>query len=148
MREHYLELKIFWEKLEQSPEIVRNRYFEVFPSECRLYHDTKFNHRTHKHTCSASDCFQEHLFQSLPDDGSFYLKVAAGASSMKEKLKACAKDFLPNGLYWNVDDKTADVLKNLEPSNDLSESILGLNDYLCTAIPNLVQLTKSNLVEI
>ena len=92
--------------------------------------------------------FQEHLFQSLPDDGSFYLKVAPGASSMKKKLKAYAKNFLPDGLYWNVDDKTADVLKNLEPSNDLSESILGLNDYLCTALPNLVQLTKSNLVEI
>ena len=52
-------------------------------------------------------------------------------------------DFLPDGLYWDPD-----TLKDLEPSNDLCESILGLNDYFCTALPNLVQLTKSNLVEI
>ena len=148
MREHYLELKVFLEKLEESPKTISNRHYEVFPSECRLYHDAKFNHRTHKHTCCASECFQEHLFQSLSDDDSFYSKVAAGASCMKEKLSAYAKDFLPDGLYWNVDEKTADVLKKLEPSNDLSESILGLNDYLCTALPNLVQLTKSNLVEL
>ena len=33
----------------------------------------------------------------------------------------------------------------LEPSNDFCESILGLNDYLTTAIPNLTQASRSNL---
>ena len=36
----------------------------------------------------------------------------------------------------------------MEPSNDLCESMLGLNDYLCTALPNMHQLTRSNLIEI
>ena len=36
----------------------------------------------------------------------------------------------------------------MNPNNDLCESILGLNDYLTTAIPNLHQVTKSNLTEL
>ena len=40
-----------------------------------------------------------------------------------------------------------DVLTKLKPSNDLCESILGLNDYLTTAIPNLF-LSRSNLVSV
>ena len=148
MREHYLELKCFLEKLEEYPEIIADRFYEVFPSDSRLYCDAKFNHRNHKHLCTVYECIQEHLFQCLPDDQSFYSKVTAGASSMKKKLSAYAMDFLPDGLYWDPDTETAEILKDLEPSNDLCESILGLNDYLCTALPNLVQLTKSNLVEI
>ena len=38
------------------------------------------------------------------------------------RKKNYSKNFLPDGLYWNVDEKTADVLKKLEPSNDLSGS--------------------------
>ena len=37
--------------------------------------------------------------------------------------------------------------KELKPSNDLCESILGLNDYLTTAIPNLHQLSRSSKKE-
>ena len=59
----------------------------------------KFNHRNHKHVCTVYECIQEHLFQCLPDDQSFYSKVTAGASSMKKKLSAYAMDFLPDGLY-------------------------------------------------
>ena len=59
-----------------------------------------------------------------------------------------ACDFLPNGIYWEPDAETSAVLKALEPSNDLCESILGLNGYLCTALPNMLQLTRSNLTEI
>lgn len=36
----------------------------------------------------------------------------------------------------------------LKPSNDVCESILGLNDYLTTAVPNLHQLARSNLVQV
>ncbi len=35
-----------------------------------------------------------------------------------------------------------------KPSNDVCESILGLNDYLTTAVPNLHQLARSNLVQV
>ena len=41
-----------------------------------------------------------------------------------------------------------EVLAELKPSNDLCESILGLNDYLTTAIPSLHQMPCSNLVEV
>ena len=39
-------------------------------------------------------------------------------------------------------------LQKLKPSNDLCESILCLNDYLTTAFPNMLQVTRSNLIEI
>ena len=40
------------------------------------------------------------------------------------------------------------ILQTLKPNNNLSESILGLNDYLTTAIPNMLQVAHSNLIEI
>ena len=67
---------------------------------------------------------------------------------MKEKLSDYAKAQLPNGKYWKPKPAVSAVLKTLKPSNDVCESILGLNDYLTTAIPNLHQMTRSNLVEI
>ena len=41
-----------------------------------------------------------------------------------------------------------DILRELKPSNDVCESILGSNDYLTTAIPNLHQMAHSNLVQV
>ena len=38
--------------------------------------------------------------------------------------------------YWDPEPETKEILRKLEPNNDLCESILGLNDYLFTAIPN------------
>ena len=35
MREHYLELKVFLGKLEESPKTISTRHYEVSPSECR-----------------------------------------------------------------------------------------------------------------
>lgn len=40
------------------------------------------------------------------------------------------------------------ILEGVEPSNDVCESILGLNDYLHTAIPNMSQAARSNLIEV
>ncbi len=65
-----------------------------------------------------------------------------------EKLCSYAADFLPDGLYWDPDHDTATVLEKVDPSNDLCESILGLNDYLSTSLRNMHQITKSNLVEL
>ena len=39
-------------------------------------------------------------------------------------------------------------MRQLHPNNDLCESILGLNDYLVTALPNMTQQTRSNLTEV
>ena len=67
---------------------------------------------------------------------------------MKEKLCKYAHSMLPGGKYWEPDPGTKAVLQQLKPSNDLCESILGLNDYLTTAIPNLHQLSRSNLIQV
>ena len=60
---------------------------------------------------------------------------------MNRKLSNYAKDHLPEGKYWDPDSMVKAILQKLKPSNDLCESILGLND-------NMLQVTRSNLVEI
>ena len=72
--------------------------------------------------------------------------IANGATSMKEKLLSYAQKQLPGGEYWDPKPAVRKVLMQLEPSNDFCESMLGLNDYLTTAIPNLTQASTSNLV--
>ena len=58
------------------------------------------------------------------------------------------KNQLPSGQHWDPEVCVRKVLAELKPSNDLCESILGLNDYLTTTIPNLQQMRRSNLVQI
>ena len=58
---------------------------------------------------------------------------------MKEKLCSYAQNNLP-------DSEIKRVLSEVKPSNDFCESMLGLNDYLTTAIPNLHQVARSNLI--
>ena len=67
---------------------------------------------------------------------------------MRAKLSSYAKNQLPNGKYWDPGQNIKAILEKLKPSNDICESILSLNDYLSTAIPNSSQMTRSNLVEI
>lgn len=68
---------------------------------------------------------------------------------MRDKLCTYAQNQLYGGKYWDpANPKVRKVLSELKPSNDLCESILGLNDYLYTAIPNLHQVARSNLVEV
>lgn len=71
-----------------------------------------------------------------------------GAPSMKAKLLAYAAIQLPGGKYWKPEPQVELVLRQLHLKNDLWESILGLNDYLVTALPNMDQQTRSNLVQI
>ena len=49
---------------------------------------------------------------------------------MRRKLCTYAHTQLPGGKYWEPDPALEAVVKSLKPSNDLCESILGLNDYL------------------
>ena len=81
-------------------------------------------------------------------DSELFQILCVGASTMKAKLCSYAKNQLPNGKYWNPKGSIKAILEKLKPSNDICESILGLNDYLSTALPNLSQMTRSNLVEI
>ena len=46
------------------------------------------------------------------------------------------------------DEETEHILNELKPSNDVCESVLGLNDYLTIAIPNLHQMARSYLIQV
>ena len=148
MNTHYLELKCFLEELEQHPEVAMNKDYKMFCSESdTLYGENKrLNHRlNHK-----SMAIYERLFQTDKDKSSIlYPLLTAGAAKMKNKLCTYAAHQLPGGIYWNTEDPAVrKELTKIVPSNDLCESILGLNDYLTTMIPNLNQMSCSNLVEI
>ena len=68
---------------------------------------------------------------------------------MKEKLCLYAQSNLPGGVYWEpADPQIKEILSQMKPSNDFRESLLGLNDYLSTALPNLHQVARSNLIEL
>ena len=147
MNVHYLELKTFLQELEQAPEIALNKDHVVFKSEATLYgKNVKVNHRLHTKAMPV----HKKLFDVKDDDVSIlYPMLAAGATKMKEKLCTYAQQQLPGGRYWSPDNSIIKKqLSTLKPSNDLCESILGLNDYLTTKIPNLNQQSISNLVEI
>ena len=144
MNQHYLELQIYLSEVEKSPEIVLDPHYHVFQSEKRLYDsDSKVNHRL------QSAVVYQRLFEQVQFDTDTLTSILIkGASNMREKLCSYAKDQLPGGQYWDADRSVKDVLCQLKPSNDVCESILGLNDYLTTAIPNLHQMSRSNLVQV
>ena len=149
---HYLELKLFLEIAQADPSIVFNNMLQVFTSEQQLYDAmatsktvAKLNHRQHA-------CYQhisKRLFEKDDwDEGMLLTRLSHGCKSMADKLITYARDQLPGGRYWDPEPETKEILNKLEPNNDLCESILGLNDYLFTAIPNMDQLTRSNIVQI
>ena len=132
MNLHYLELKFFLQEVEHHPEVVMDKEYRVFRSEEKLYGQNKVsNHRLHLKSCIVHN----KLFEEHEDNPTLiYSLLVAGAVKMQEKL--CT--------YAGV----REVLSELTPSNDLCESILGLNDYLTNAIPNLHQVARSNLVQL
>ena len=67
---------------------------------------------------------------------------------MKSKLCSYAQHQLPSGIYHNPEPAIKEVLADVSPSNDLCERILGLNDSLDSALPNMHQVTRSNLVQV
>ena len=67
---------------------------------------------------------------------------------MASKLEDYKKDQLPGGKYWAPPKEQEEILRKLQPNNDICESILGLNDWISTQTPNLCQTTKSTLVEV
>lgn len=144
MNQHYFELVSFLEEAENHPEMLLNRNHEVFPSERRLYGNLK---ETNCRLSQGSDCILNCLFSINTDIDSTLLKILpAAVQKMCEKLKCYAQNQLPGGVYWDPEPTVRLELSKLKPTNDLCESILGLNDYLTTALPNLHQLTRSTLV--
>jgi hypothetical protein len=142
---HYLELDGFLENIEENPCVVFDECVQVFGSEPALYDDGKLNHR-HK---PENIAVYSHLLQK-DSDVLFEMtleKISKGARSMRNKLKSYAKDQLPGGKYWDPPPNVAKILGEIEPSNDVCESILGLNDWLQTSMPSASQLTKRNIIE-
>ena len=144
MNHHYLELHTFLSEVETNPAIVFHQNYHVFSSEKRLYEsNSKVNHRL------GSQVVYEKLFHNIEVDCEYLSDILArGASKMNEKLMSYAADQLPGGRYWDADEQTKDILRQLKPSNDVCESVLGLNDYLTTAIPNMHQTARSNLIQL
>lgn len=92
------------------------------------------NHRI----CTTNTAVYSRLFQADEwDSNLLYPHLELGVKSMEEKLSNYTANQLPGGKYWEPDGVVKTVLKDLKPNNDLCESILGLNDYLATAIPNM-----------
>ena len=142
MNQHYLELQMYLQEIEHHPDIVLERNHHVFVSEKALHGDNpKLNHRHH-----SKSYVYKRVFET--DCESVFPLLTSGARKMREKLQKYAQIQLPGGIYWDPEPKVKAILTELKPSNDLCESILGLNDYLTTAIPNLHQMARSNLVEV
>lgn len=141
MNKHYLELKMFLAAVEEDPKIAMDRDFRVFPSEDRLYgSDREVNHRLNP-SCKI---IEDSVFQF---DEALFPLLAAGARAMKAKLCSYAQNQLPDGRFWDPNPEIKAILRTLRPNNDVCESILGLNDYLSTAIPNMHQMARSNLIQ-
>lgn len=81
-----------------------------------------------------SEAVYKNLFKSIDGDRDCLTEIlTSGVLKMKEKLASYAKDQLLGGCYWETDVQVEAILREIKPSNDLRESILGLNDYLTTA---------------
>ena len=145
MNKHYVELQVYLEMIECHPEVAMDKNYRVFESERELYGtNKKINHRCHAN-CEA---VYNKLFEVTESESSvLYPLLQSGAVTMREKLSTYAQKQLPGGEYWEPELSVQKVLTELKPSNDLCKSILGLNDYLTSAIPNLTQVARSNLVE-
>ena len=141
MNHQFLELQLFLQQLKYHPEEVMDAQCKIFPSENRLYGDeTLVNH------CLHSQDVKKRLF--TPDEWDtrlVYPSMYTGVASMEDYWSVMLKIVL---LVEYTDSKTKAILGELSPSNDLHESILGLNDYLTTAMPSMHQMTRSNLIEV
>ena len=118
------------------------RKHTVFSDE-RIYGDDyEVNHYLH----SKSEFLHQYLFQACTSE--FFPLLTQGAVAMNEKLCTYAQSNLPGGIYWDPPEEVWIVLLALKHSNDLCESILGVKDYIVTAIPNLHQDARSNLTQV
>ena len=146
MNQHNLELQQLLKRLKDNPQILVDRCLKVFHSEERVYSSEKsVNHRLHtKYKPVEERIFKEDEWNS----SLLFPLLAAGAAEMNNKLSTYAKDQLPGGKYWSPEPAVKSMLSKLRPNNDLCESILGLNDYLTTTIPNLHQMTRSNMIQV
>ena len=144
MNQHYLKLQCYLSEVEKHPEMALNPNAQVFLSEERLYgDDKKLNHRLHR----SHHCIEAIVFSRSDNDKDLLQLLASGARLMHNKLSSYAENQLPGGKYSDPEPDVQIILKSLKPNNDLCESILGLNDHLSIVMPNLHQMSKSNLIQ-
>ena len=119
-----------------------NQHYAVIKSADRLYKDdTKVNHPCH----AKSKCVHDEIFISNEcNETLLYSIIINGVASMKSRLSSYAQNQLPGGIYWDPELKVKVILEELNPSNDLCESIMIIN----TTIPNMHQVTQSNIVQL
>ncbi len=67
---------------------------------------------------------------------------------MLDKIRIYKAEQLPGGKLWNPSTDTRKALENIQPTSDLCEGILGLNDWLRKRTPNFSQWTVSGMVEV
>ena len=122
MNKHYLELLNYLNLLTEDPGVILDS------SEPKLYNNkTSTNHRLHKNYIPV----RKQLYQTQDFDEIYVITtVQVAAEAMAIKLSQYKADQLPGGRYWTPSDSTKTLLEKIEPTNDIGESILGLNDWL------------------
>ena len=147
MNVHYSELLAFLEQLTETPMLLLDSSVCVFVSETRLYGENlKVNHWLCKqYLCVKKSLYDPHC--KFTNESLLLEMIKVSGKAMADKLKAYKKDHLPGGRYYAPDSETSDVLSLLQPHNDTTESIFGMNDWLTIVLPNMSQATKSALLE-
>ena len=107
---------------------------KVFKSEPQLYGDDNTLIRNLHQSGSAYTSMMT-LMNSIPS----LLFRERYCQYMAEKLRLYKADQLPGGKSWSPSDAIKKALAPVEPTNDLCEGILGLNDWRQKVTPNCSQ---------
>ena len=136
---HYHELHQYLQLLSEKLRLILDSEHKVFVSEPRIYSsDIHFNHRVHKNYQPV----RKQLYETDSFDSSRVLPMVKGAAAtMAAKVESYKADQLPGGKLWNPSQEIRKKLETIDPTNDLCESILGLNDWLQKRNPNYSQRT-------
>ena len=146
MNIHLKELLDYLTALSHHPRLCLDPDHQVFTSEAQIYsEDKKLNHRKHVKSTAVRKRLYRH--DDFDEQYTFPL-VERAAKYMAEKLRLYKADQLPGGRLWFPCDAVKKALAHVEPTNDLCEGILGLNDWLQKVTPNLSQRTVSTMVEV
>ena len=146
MNIHYLELVRHLELLGTRPRLLLDPSIQVFQSEPQLYGENKkLNHRIRHNSLQIRSRLYSH---DEFDESCTFPLIKKASERMLDKIKTYKAEQLPGGKLWNPDPDTRKALAKIQPTNDLCEGILGLNDWLQKRTPNFSQRTVSGMVEV
>ncbi len=124
MTYHYLELLTFLHELQQHPETILEGSTRFFALKKGCMEMTKIQTIACIKTLSQ---FTKGYYNRMNGIRVYYIHLLCRGLQLWRR--SCAKDYLTGGLYWNPDPEIKEILSTLKPTNDLCESLLGLNDY-------------------